>query len=48
VTTGSLIDVLVSASHRIALAAETGARRGHIVTPNLTFAVRTGTREGHA
>jgi 2-polyprenyl-3-methyl-5-hydroxy-6-metoxy-1,4-benzoquinol methylase len=31
---------LVSAGYRIALAAETGALRGHIVTQNLTFAAR--------
>ena len=30
----------VSACHRIALAAETGMLRGHIVTQNLTFAAR--------
>ena len=32
----------VSACHRIALAAETGMLRGHIVTLNLTFAARKG------
>ena len=31
---------MVSAGYRIALAAETGALRGHIVTQNLTFAAR--------
>ena len=31
---------VVSACHRIALAAETGMLRGHIVTQNLTFAAR--------
>jgi 2-polyprenyl-3-methyl-5-hydroxy-6-metoxy-1,4-benzoquinol methylase len=31
---------LVSAGYRIALAAETGVLRGHIVTQNLTFAAR--------
>jgi len=31
---------LVSAGYRIALAAETGMLRGHIVTQNLTFAAR--------
>jgi 2-polyprenyl-3-methyl-5-hydroxy-6-metoxy-1,4-benzoquinol methylase len=31
---------LVSAAYRIALAAETGVVRGHIVTQNLTFAAR--------
>ena len=34
---------VVSACYRIALAAETGVLRGHIVTQNLTFAVRKGT-----
>jgi 2-polyprenyl-3-methyl-5-hydroxy-6-metoxy-1,4-benzoquinol methylase len=34
---------LVSACHRIALAAETGMLRGHIVTLNLTFAAYKGT-----
>lgn len=34
---------VVSACYRIALAAETGVLRGHIVTLNLTFAVRKGT-----
>jgi 2-polyprenyl-3-methyl-5-hydroxy-6-metoxy-1,4-benzoquinol methylase len=33
---------IVSACHRIALAAETGILRGHIVTQNLTFAARKG------
>ena len=33
---------VVSACYRIALAAETGMLRGHIVTQNLTFAVRKG------
>ena len=33
---------LVSACHRVALAAETGMLRGHIVTLNLTFAARKG------
>ena len=33
---------LVSAWYRIALAAETGILRGHIVTQNLTFAARKG------
>jgi SAM-dependent methyltransferase len=33
---------LVSACYRIALAAETGVLRGHIVTQNLTFAARNG------
>ena len=33
-------DALVSAGYRIALAAETGMLRGHIVTQNLTFAAR--------
>jgi 2-polyprenyl-3-methyl-5-hydroxy-6-metoxy-1,4-benzoquinol methylase len=33
---------LVSTCHRIALAAETGILRGHIVTQNLTFAARKG------
>jgi hypothetical protein len=40
VITGSLAK-LVSAGYRIALAAETGVLRGHIVTQNLTFAART-------
>ena len=31
---------VVSACYPIALAAETGTLRGHIVTPNLTFAAR--------
>jgi len=34
---------VVSAGYRIALAAETGVLRGHIVTQNLTFAARKGT-----
>jgi 2-polyprenyl-3-methyl-5-hydroxy-6-metoxy-1,4-benzoquinol methylase len=34
---------VVSACYRIALAAETGTLRGHIVTQNLTFAARKGT-----
>lgn len=34
---------VVSACYRIALAAETGTLRGHIVTLNLTFAARKGT-----
>jgi hypothetical protein len=34
---------LVSAGYRIALAAETGVLRGHIVTQNLTFAARRAT-----
>jgi SAM-dependent methyltransferase len=33
---------VVSACYRIALAAETGILRGHIVTQNLTFAARNG------
>lgn len=33
---------MVSAWYRIALAAETGVLRGHIVTQNLTFAARKG------
>ena len=33
---------VVSACYRIALAAETGILRGHIVTQNLTFAARKG------
>jgi 2-polyprenyl-3-methyl-5-hydroxy-6-metoxy-1,4-benzoquinol methylase len=33
---------MVSACYRIALAAETGTLRGHIVTQNLTFAARRG------
>lgn len=33
---------VVSACYRIALAAETGMLRGHIVTMNLTFAARKG------
>ena len=33
---------VVSACYRIALAAETGMLRGHIVTQNLTFAARKG------
>jgi SAM-dependent methyltransferase len=33
---------VVSACYRIALAAETGVLRGHIVTQNLTFAARKG------
>ncbi|MGH3186235.1 MAG: class I SAM-dependent methyltransferase [Streptosporangiaceae bacterium] len=33
---------VVSAGYRIALAAETGMLRGHIVTQNLTFAARKG------
>ncbi len=33
---------VVSACHRIALAAETGKLRGHIVTLNLTFVARKG------
>jgi 2-polyprenyl-3-methyl-5-hydroxy-6-metoxy-1,4-benzoquinol methylase len=32
----------VSAGYRVALAAETGVLRGHIVTQNLTFAARKG------
>jgi 2-polyprenyl-3-methyl-5-hydroxy-6-metoxy-1,4-benzoquinol methylase len=39
---------IVSTCYRIALAAETGSLRGHIVTLNLTFAVRKGTRGGNA
>ena len=39
---------VVSACYRIALAAETGTLRGHIVTLNLTFVARKGTREGNA
>jgi 2-polyprenyl-3-methyl-5-hydroxy-6-metoxy-1,4-benzoquinol methylase len=39
---------IVSACYRIALAAETGTLRGHIVTLNLTFAARKGARGGHA
>ena len=35
-----MVRQLVSACHRIALAAETGMLRGHIVTLNLTFAAR--------
>jgi 2-polyprenyl-3-methyl-5-hydroxy-6-metoxy-1,4-benzoquinol methylase len=34
---------VVSACYRIALAAETGKLRGHIVTQNLTFVARKGT-----
>ena len=34
----------VSACYRIALAAETGMLRGHIVTQNLTFAARKGVK----
>ena len=34
---------VVSACYRIALAAETGMLRGHIVTQNLTFVARKGT-----
>jgi SAM-dependent methyltransferase len=34
---------LISACYRIALAAETGMLRGHIVTQNLTFVARKGT-----
>ena len=34
---------VVSACYRLSLAAETGVLRGHIVTQNLTFAVRKGT-----
>ena len=37
-----LVWQVVSACYRIALAAETGMLRGHIVTQNLTFAVRKG------
>lgn len=33
---------VISACYRIALAAETGTLRGHIVTQNLTFAARKG------
>ena len=33
---------VVGACYRIALAAETAVKRGHIVTQNLTFAVRKG------
>jgi hypothetical protein len=33
---------VVSACYRIALAAETGMLRGHIVTQNLTFVARKG------
>jgi 2-polyprenyl-3-methyl-5-hydroxy-6-metoxy-1,4-benzoquinol methylase len=33
---------VVSACYRVALAAETGSLRGHIVTQNLTFAARKG------
>jgi len=35
---------VVSACYRIALAAETGMLRGHIVTQNLTFAARKGVK----
>jgi 2-polyprenyl-3-methyl-5-hydroxy-6-metoxy-1,4-benzoquinol methylase len=38
---------LVSACYRIALAAETGTLRGHIVTMNLTFAARKGAKPGN-
>jgi hypothetical protein len=38
---------VVSACNRIALAARTGTLRGHIVTLNLTFAARKGTRRGN-
>ena len=34
----------VSACYRVALAAETGMLRGHIVTQNLTFAARKGVK----
>jgi 2-polyprenyl-3-methyl-5-hydroxy-6-metoxy-1,4-benzoquinol methylase len=37
-----LVWQVVSACYRIALAAETGMLRGHIVTQNLTFAARKG------
>jgi SAM-dependent methyltransferase len=39
---------VVSACYRIALAAETGTLRGHIVTLNLTFVARKGTRRDNA
>src|SRR5580704_7414650 len=39
---------VVSVCYRIALAAETGTLRGHIVTLNLTFVARKGTRGGNA
>lgn len=39
---------VVSACYRIALAAETGTLRGHIVTMNLTFVARKGARGGNA
>ena len=35
---------MVSACYRIALAAETGRLRGHIVTQNLTFAAHKGAK----
>ena len=38
----ALVWQVVSACYRIALAAETGTLRGHIVTQNLAFAVRKG------
>jgi 2-polyprenyl-3-methyl-5-hydroxy-6-metoxy-1,4-benzoquinol methylase len=38
---------VVSACYRIALAAETGTLRGHIVTQNLTFATRKGLETVH-
>jgi 2-polyprenyl-3-methyl-5-hydroxy-6-metoxy-1,4-benzoquinol methylase len=37
----------VSACHRIALAAETGILRGHIVTQNLTFSARKNAQPGN-
>jgi len=39
---------VVSACYPIALAAETGTLRGHIVTLNLTFVARKGTRRDNA
>ncbi len=37
---------IISTCYRVALAAETGVLRGHIVTLNLTFVARKGTRGG--
>ena len=39
---GLIVWQMVSACHRVALAAETGMLRGHIVTLNVTYAARKG------
>ena len=39
-----MVRQLVSACYRIALAAETGMLRGHVVTQNVTFAARKGVK----